>query len=97
MTRDLLRMEKRGINEPRIEQPLSPGAMAWMMDGLIGRMNLTGKVEFLEGLSLMNQRPHQEERPVDLVEERNMNGISSSIAMDDALHSDGEHMTGDSM
>jgi hypothetical protein len=55
--------------------------MAWMMDGLIGRMNLTGKVEFLDGLSLMNQRPHQEERPVDLVEERNMNGI--------IFHSDG--------
>jgi len=34
----------------------------------------------------MNQRPHQEERPVDLVEERNMNCISFSIAMDDMLY-----------
>lgn len=36
-------------NEPRIEQPFLPGAMAWMMDGLIGRMNLTGKARRVPG------------------------------------------------
>ena len=68
MTRDLNSSHGEAGNEVRIEQPLSPGAIAWMMDGLIGEIEFNGKVEFPEGLSLVNQRLDQEERAVDLVE-----------------------------